>query len=803
MKYLLTFIALFAFTSPAFGQNTGDWTSDFSEETSPDDTDVFRLQKSPFAAGVDRYVDWDNIRLGMFTLADDPLSFANNASLGVTHRSLTTAERDATSPAAGAVIWNETTAQLEHWNGSAWATPATIGFPTPEALPADPATLVTEKHYYSDAIAATYSVTLPASPSEGDRIYMDLINPAETVLTFLTTLPYRAGGSSTISTITLPIGNHELSFRYSNSKWRMADTGVDDEAGIYLAASGGTAPPAFDDTSAGILGAITDEVGTGFIMGNTDAVAVGTFAIGDGTTASGILQIDEDDDAGSNFASFQVPALAANTVYTLPPDDGDAGQVLESDGAGVLTWGTPAGLGDMLQATYDQDTNNSVDTSETVVIEVNNDSGVQIDDGDVVYVSNFDIPSDLPEIELADSDSGATMPVVGIVRGNIANGADGVVVISGIWEGNTTAFNQLDVLYVSGTAGELTTTKPTGTALIQKVGMVARDHVSAGQIVITGAGRSNDLPNVASANFWLGSGTGVATAVTMSGDATMNNAGAITVAGADGLNSATTTVAVSAATAPSAGQVLTATNSTTATWQDAAAGGTYSLFDEDFLFVRLGTSSSMEHFAGAVTGTGSATRTYTGEADAPGIARVENGTTVDSGLASLYTGQDSSLQNILIGGGAYSLTWRFRVGPAISDGTNTYALNMGFSDEHTATSASEASGVGIRYTHSVSANFVAYSLDDASTSTVTSGVALTANTWHTGRIEVNAAASSITYFVDDTSLGAAITTNIPTEAGEEMGLRFSIERTLGSTEQTLDIDRIRLQWTETTDRLFP
>lgn len=45
-----------------------------------------------------------------------------------------------------------------------------------------------------------------------------------------------------------------------------------------------------------------------------------------------------------------------------------------------------------------------------------------------------------------------------------------------------------------------------------------------------------------------------------------------TVTQARGLLSATTTVSVSAATAPSTGQVLTATNSTTATWQ-AAAGG--------------------------------------------------------------------------------------------------------------------------------------------------------------------------------------------------------------------------------------
>jgi hypothetical protein len=40
---------------------------------------------------------------------------------------------------------------------------------------------------------------------------------------------------------------------------------------------------------------------------------------------------------------------------------------------------------------------------------------------------------------------------------------------------------------------------------------------------------------------------------------------------AKGLHSATTTISVSSATAPSSGQVLTATSSTTATWQDASS----------------------------------------------------------------------------------------------------------------------------------------------------------------------------------------------------------------------------------------
>jgi hypothetical protein len=69
--------------------------------------------------------------------------------------------------------------------------------------------------------------------------------------------------------------------------------------------------------------------------------------IKNGATGSGILAIYEDSDDGANFASFQVPALAANTVYTLPVDDGGAGEVLSTNGSGVLDW-IAAGAGDVI-----------------------------------------------------------------------------------------------------------------------------------------------------------------------------------------------------------------------------------------------------------------------------------------------------------------------------------------------------------------------------------------------------------------------------------------------------------------------
>ena len=55
---------------------------------------------------------------------------------------------------------------------------------------------------------------------------------------------------------------------------------------------------------------------------------------------------------GANYVGFKAPddAGAVNTIWTLPAADGTSGQVLSSDGSGVLSWITPAtGTGDITE----------------------------------------------------------------------------------------------------------------------------------------------------------------------------------------------------------------------------------------------------------------------------------------------------------------------------------------------------------------------------------------------------------------------------------------------------------------------
>jgi len=214
---------------------------------------------------------------------------------------------------------------------------------------------------------------------------------------------------------------------------------------------------------------------------------------------------------------FQSAAIAADRTINFP-------LLLAND-----TMVTEAFTQTLTNKTID-DFSNSVH-ADTVHIQVRNESGGPLAQGDVVYISGFSVANDLPLVGLADASSSATMPAVGIITSAILDNANGDVTISGELTGpSTTGFTVNEPFYVSETTGEYTETKPTGTALIQNIGTTLKvGGVGVGVINVVSLARSNDLPNIPSAQFWVGNASGVPTAVTMSGDASMDNTGAVTI----------------------------------------------------------------------------------------------------------------------------------------------------------------------------------------------------------------------------------------------------------------------------------
>jgi len=226
-----------------------------------------------------------------------------------------------------------------------------------------------------------------------------------------------------------------------------------------------------------------------------------------------------------------IVASADNTPARLAV--GANGTVLTADSAESTgaKWAALPGGGDMLQSTYDTDSNGSVDSAEAVEVYVRKGSAGTISKGSPVYVSGWNA-SGYSEVELADADDAAKMPALGIATEDITNAATKTVLAAGVLDGLVTnSWAVGDPLYVSTTAGGLTNTRPTGiTSAIQKVGYVLRSHITLGVIQVAGALRSNDIPNLEDGKLWLGNGSNIGTPVAISGDVTLSNAGVATVA---------------------------------------------------------------------------------------------------------------------------------------------------------------------------------------------------------------------------------------------------------------------------------
>ena len=64
-----------------------------------------------------------------------------------------------------------------------------------------------------------------------------------------------------------------------------------------------------------------------------------SFTVNGTASAPGEIRLAEDTDNGTNYVGFAAPAaVTASAVLELPDGDGSSGQVLQTDGAGVLSW---------------------------------------------------------------------------------------------------------------------------------------------------------------------------------------------------------------------------------------------------------------------------------------------------------------------------------------------------------------------------------------------------------------------------------------------------------------------------------
>ena len=219
-----------------------------------------------------------------------------------------------------------------------------------------------------------------------------------------------------------------------------------------------------------------------------------------------VTVVDDDDLVVLNInpASITVTGGGGGAVSSVNSQTGAV--VLDTDD---IAQGSTNLYSQQPNSTSDDVTFNTVtaDLYGAIHLNVKNDEGAAISQGDPVYFKG--VSGNNITVGVADADDPLKMPAFGIAATDANDNATLDIITSGKLEGiDTSAYSVNDELYVS-TTGTLTTARPTAADdAIQKVARVERVHANTGSIYVMGAGRSNDIPNLASGHVFIGNGAG-------------------------------------------------------------------------------------------------------------------------------------------------------------------------------------------------------------------------------------------------------------------------------------------------------
>jgi len=180
-------------------------------------------------------------------------------------------------------------------------------------------------------------------------------------------------------------------------------------------------------------------------------------------------------------------AVQINNEYILPTTDGTNGQVMTTNGAGVLSWATPTTSGDMLKSQYDPNNSGVVLSARKITVEFVNKTGATLTKGTIVYLKSSSASGTHPEALKADATTEATSSkTIGAVFEDTLNDAIGEIVTSGEVDNlDTSAFTIGTKLWLSTTPGQVTATPPTQPNHTVFIGTVTRSQNGNGRILYT------------------------------------------------------------------------------------------------------------------------------------------------------------------------------------------------------------------------------------------------------------------------------------------------------------------------------
>ncbi|MEJ7587246.1 MAG: hypothetical protein WKI04_06760 [Ferruginibacter sp.] len=185
-------------------------------------------------------------------------------------------------------------------------------------------------------------------------------------------------------------------------------------------------------------------------------IGINTTAPGSQLDVKGTLRLSG---ASSGYVGFAPADAAGATVYTLPNADGTSGQLLTTNGSGLLRWSSAPASTDITSTLITNQ--NFVGTYETAV------AGEAIVFGDVLYL---DFATN--KWNKAKANAFATTPVQRMALETIAANASGKMLIEGFIRNDAWSFGAAAVYLSSGSPGAITTTQPsTPGDQVQRVGI--------------------------------------------------------------------------------------------------------------------------------------------------------------------------------------------------------------------------------------------------------------------------------------------------------------------------------------------
>ncbi|MCK5603988.1 hypothetical protein KAR91_19025, partial [Candidatus Pacearchaeota archaeon] len=178
------------------------------------------------------------------------------------------------------------------------------------------------------------------------------------------------------------------------------------------------------------------------------------------------------------------------------------------------------------------------DSTNLIHINVRNNSGGSLTKGSPVKNNGFNVGTGEILVILASASSSDSMPAIGILDQTLSNNSSGTATVSGVFAGTASSnfktdsagWADKDGIYVGAGQVGLTDARPTNGATVQKLGEITRTHATLGSINVSGAGRTNDIPNMASAGFFIGGPDSVGVVQIISGEGTIDSTGVLTIA---------------------------------------------------------------------------------------------------------------------------------------------------------------------------------------------------------------------------------------------------------------------------------